>query len=237
MFFTLAVGVGLVVSFILAHRSGVLTRDYALAIIVVAAATLVGAKLYGSIERGGEFAPLSAELFAGYRAPGAVLGAALALSLLQRFLAVRPWAVADILAPGAAFGMAVFRIGCLLAGCCVGSVCELPWAIRLPRETLLWHKHVGEGLLPSTAGASLPVHPFALYLGGWSMIVGLAVSLYLRSKPKEGQVFLAYIALAGLGKFVIENYRSTNLPHIQYAALASGLIGAALFLYRRPVIH
>lgn len=38
----------------------------------------------------------------------------------------------DIIAPSAALGLAIGRIGCFLNGCCYGSVCELPWAVRFP---------------------------------------------------------------------------------------------------------
>lgn len=39
----------------------------------------------------------------------------------------------DIMAPSAALGMAIGRVGCLLNGCCWGGVCAaLPWAIQFP---------------------------------------------------------------------------------------------------------
>lgn len=38
----------------------------------------------------------------------------------------------DIIAPSAALGLAIGRIGCLANGCCHGSTCELPWAITFP---------------------------------------------------------------------------------------------------------
>jgi phosphatidylglycerol:prolipoprotein diacylglycerol transferase len=38
----------------------------------------------------------------------------------------------DILAPSAALGLAIGRIGCLLNGCCFGTTCDLPWAVRFP---------------------------------------------------------------------------------------------------------
>jgi len=38
----------------------------------------------------------------------------------------------DIIAPSAALGLAFGRVGCLVNGCCFGSTCELPWAIRFP---------------------------------------------------------------------------------------------------------
>jgi len=38
----------------------------------------------------------------------------------------------DIIAPSAALGLAIGRIGCFLNGCCYGSVCHLPWAVTFP---------------------------------------------------------------------------------------------------------
>lgn len=38
----------------------------------------------------------------------------------------------DILAPSAAFGLAIGRIGCFLNGCCFGATCDLPWAVEFP---------------------------------------------------------------------------------------------------------
>lgn len=38
----------------------------------------------------------------------------------------------DILAPSAALGLAIGRVGCFLNGCCYGGVCQEPWAVRFP---------------------------------------------------------------------------------------------------------
>ncbi len=38
----------------------------------------------------------------------------------------------DIMAPSAALGMAIGRLGCLLNGCCWGGACDLPWAVTFP---------------------------------------------------------------------------------------------------------
>ncbi|MFQ5805640.1 MAG: prolipoprotein diacylglyceryl transferase [Phycisphaerae bacterium] len=38
----------------------------------------------------------------------------------------------DIIAPSAGLGLAIGRIGCFLNGCCFGSTCDLPWAVRFP---------------------------------------------------------------------------------------------------------
>jgi phosphatidylglycerol:prolipoprotein diacylglycerol transferase len=38
----------------------------------------------------------------------------------------------DIIAPSAAMGLAIGRLGCFLNGCCWGGVCDLPWAVSFP---------------------------------------------------------------------------------------------------------
>lgn len=38
----------------------------------------------------------------------------------------------DIIAPSAALGLAVGRLGCFLNGCCYGATCEQPWAVSFP---------------------------------------------------------------------------------------------------------
>lgn len=38
----------------------------------------------------------------------------------------------DIVAPSAALGLAIGRVGCLLNGCCYGTTCEQSWAVRFP---------------------------------------------------------------------------------------------------------
>ncbi|RMF76196.1 MAG: prolipoprotein diacylglyceryl transferase, partial [Planctomycetota bacterium] len=38
----------------------------------------------------------------------------------------------DIVAPSAALGLALGRVGCFLNGCCWGGTCELPWGVEFP---------------------------------------------------------------------------------------------------------
>lgn len=38
----------------------------------------------------------------------------------------------DLIAPGMLLGVTLGRIGCFLNGCCYGSECDLPWAVRFP---------------------------------------------------------------------------------------------------------
>ena len=72
----------------------------------------------------------------------------------------------DVAAPAVAIGAAVGRIGCFLNGCCHGSVCDLPWAVRFPAGSHAWVRQLNAGLVPAGDPLSLPVHPDPALLGG-----------------------------------------------------------------------
>jgi len=58
----------------------------------------------------------------------------------------------DIMAPSSALGLAIGRVGCLLNGCCYGSTCDLPWAVRFPFGSSAtieqWQGHLPHAALP-----------------------------------------------------------------------------------------
>lgn len=67
----------------------------------------------------------------------------------------------DIIAPSAALGLAIGRIGCLLNGCCYGTTCELPWAVRFPYASPAaveqWKHGLPGAALPGELLVALPV--------------------------------------------------------------------------------
>jgi phosphatidylglycerol:prolipoprotein diacylglycerol transferase len=66
---------------------------------------------------------------------GALLAGAAAFFYYNWRRNLPPLAMADLLAPGVALGIALGRIGCFFNGCCFGGVCDLPWAVQFPRES------------------------------------------------------------------------------------------------------
>ena len=78
---------------------------------------------------------------------GSLLGGLFtAIVLLRRY----EWsilALADVVAPTLALGIAVGRIGCLLNGCCYGGVCDAPWALQFPPKSPPHYAQLRQGLL------------------------------------------------------------------------------------------
>jgi phosphatidylglycerol---prolipoprotein diacylglyceryl transferase len=123
---------------------------------------------------------------------GGLLGALLAGWLFASRRHKSFWALTDVAAPGIALGYAFARVGCFLNGCCHGHACNLPWAMRFPN-----------GELPNQL-----VHPTQLYAIVMSMMI-FFILIRLRGKfPRHGHLFLTYLALYSVGRFLLEFTRA-----------------------------
>lgn len=102
------------------------------------------------------------------------------------------WRLADALAPSLALGIGITRWGCLLAGCCYGTLSTLPWAVST---------HYAPGWR----------HPAQIY----ESILDLAIFglLWARRKKRatDGQLFLAFVGLYSIARFFVEFYREADL--------------------------
>ena len=129
---------------------------------------------------------------------GGVVGSSIAL-ILYSILKRQPlWQLADVAAPSIALGSALGRIGCLMTGCCYGSNCSLPWAIRFPVDHATHHE---------------PVHPVQIY----DSIISLALYLVLefgvfRRRRFDGQVFVVWLLVYPFARSLTELFRG-DYPH------------------------
>jgi phosphatidylglycerol:prolipoprotein diacylglycerol transferase len=130
---------------------------------------------------------------------GGVLGALVATYLLirrrgEKFL---PWA--DLAAPVIAFGYAIGRIGCFLAGCCYGRECDLPWGVRFP---------------PGVDAPSFVLrHPTQLYATFWELMVVAILLLSerrIKSESRAGRIFALWMFLHGIGRLIMEYFREDD---------------------------
>lgn len=140
---------------------------------------------------------------------GGMIGVTLAAILFTRLKKINLWRYGDILIPGAAIGLAIGRIGCLLAGCCYGGPCQAPWAIQYP------HDHVTGGI---------PVHPAPLYetfllLGVFALLLWID-----RRKPFEGLTAWSFFILYGFVRFALEYFRGDRLVWIDTLNLSASQV-------------
>lgn len=122
---------------------------------------------------------------------GGVVGAVLALWVFAKSKEISIFRVLDFLFPYVALVHAFGRIGCFLNGCCYGIICRLPWAVSFPQ-------------------APDPVHPTQLYEMAFDFILFWILSNRYAHRNFTGEVTALYFLFYGIGRFVIEFWRSEN---------------------------
>jgi len=95
----------------------------------------------------------------------------------------------DLTAPYLALGQAIGRIGCFLNGCCYGK--EVPWGVYFP--------NLGEH-----------VHPTQIYDAVGLLMIFFILKWFQKHNAVKGKVFVSYLFLAPLLRFVIEFFRADH---------------------------
>jgi len=146
---------------------------------------------------------------------GLILGSVFGLRVMKKNDLAIP-AFLDLGAPYIALGQSIGRIGCFLNGCCYGR--EVSWGIFFP---------VHEAHL----------HPTQLYSTAGLFVVFLILKSYQNKVSHPGQVFVLYLILASVLRFVVEFFRADhyvtvlNLSIYQFVCL--GILIAALYVHTR----
>lgn len=232
-FLVLGVGSGLLVTAVGLRRSKAGMDGRVLVILLLgAAAGLAGAKIESVLERGGALYDLRTEVGHGYRYPGGILAAAVAVSAAWRLTGggAALQAVADVLMPSAAAAMVVVRLGCFLAGCCHGSVTRQPWGVSFPAGSEAWERHVSLALLTADAPRSLAVHPLQLYFALGSLALAALGVWLIPRRAYAGQVALLCLLCDGLLKLGLEGLRDPPVPHLPWLSLAIAAVAGCTLL-------
>jgi phosphatidylglycerol:prolipoprotein diacylglycerol transferase len=173
--------------------------DIALWIVIWA---LIGAKGLLVLVEAPRYLSNPAELLGLLRAGGVFLGgffaAVVAGIVLFRRSKLPALVAMDAIIPSLAVGHAIGRLGCLMAGCCWGRVCELPWAITYTDQQAA--ANVGTPL-------HVALHPFPVYAALFNFgLYALLEWLYAR-RPDPGTVFATYLVVYGAGRSLLEMTR------------------------------
>lgn len=142
---------------------------------------------------------------------GGLGGGILAVWLYARAKKIPLADMLDFVAPGAALGLAVTRLGCFLNGCCFGRHTDLPWAVTFPPKSYVHYHQLTEGLI-SGGEACRPVHPTQLYELAAALAIFAALwALYPRRRFAGGIACLFGLLYAGW-RFVNEFFRADSGP-------------------------
>lgn len=129
------------------------------------------------------------------------------------------WPLADLVAPPLALGYGLVRIGCFLNGCCYGKPTNSFLGIVFP--------HLDH----------LARHPTQIYSSLLGFTLFLVLLVMQRKKSFDGQIFLLFLILYGVGRTAIESLREnlTVFGPVTVSQLVSVvvIIIAGIFYHRR----
>jgi phosphatidylglycerol:prolipoprotein diacylglycerol transferase len=124
------------------------------------------------------------------------------------------WECADLVAPSVAIGYAFTRIGCFLNGCCYGAPTSLPWGVR-------FHEH---GIVTP------PSHPTQIYAALASLAIFLLLTRLERLNRPSGFVFVSYLGLYSVYRFLIEFLRKGYSAQVWFGGITQAQ-GASIALF------
>jgi phosphatidylglycerol:prolipoprotein diacylglycerol transferase len=129
---------------------------------------------------------------------GFFLVAQLGIFLYCRWRGVSALALLDGWAFGAASGIPVGRVGCLLGGCCFGKPTDLPWGIVYT--------------IPGTAAfaryGGIPVHPTPVYMSLGIGLLWVVLLTLIRRRSPVGTVYLTAWTGYALTRITVEWFRA-----------------------------
>lgn len=206
-----------------------LNPDTILDIVIIGTpSAIIGARLYYCIFEFDQYKDNLVDIFkiweGGLAIYGGIIGAVAATVIYCHVKKVKLSKILDIGGVGLVIGQAIGRWGNFVNREAFGSHASslLPWRMRLYTDASM------------TTWAD--VHPTFLYESLWCVGV-LCVLLWLYRKKKfDGQIFLSYVLLYGLGRLWIEGLRTDSLylgpvRISQIVALVSA-IAAGILLWR-----
>jgi phosphatidylglycerol:prolipoprotein diacylglycerol transferase len=211
---------------------GALHVDFAIWLVIWA---LVGSRVLLILNELPRYLHNPAELLGLLRAGGVFLGgfiaALIAAVILLRRYKLEFLPTTDVIVPSLALGHAVGRIGCLLAGCCWGSSCDLPWSI-------IYRDQIASDRLGTPLHVSL--HPFPVYSFLFNFGLYLVLAWLYKKSLKPGRVLATYLFVYGIGRFLLEYTRGDRarglyfddiLSTSQLISIVMILAGAGLHLW------
>ncbi len=128
----------------------------------------------------------------------------------------------DLFMPSVALAQGFGRIGCFLAGCCYGAETSCPIGVVFPEGSL--------------APSGVPLLPTQLFSAGGDFLLALVLVLYAHKERRPGRTGALYLILYGIGRSVIEVFRSDFRGEIgvlstsQFISIFIVIIGLALFI-------
>ncbi|MCR4610795.1 MAG: prolipoprotein diacylglyceryl transferase [Lachnospiraceae bacterium] len=125
------------------------------------------------------------------------------------------WLVADIVSLGVILGQIAGRWGNFFNREAFGDYTNSLFAMMIPYDRIRSADFITDNMLDNlivqNGEVFVSVHPTFLYESLWNLCVLIFLILFRKHKKFDGQIFLLYIGLYGVGRFMIESLRTDQL--------------------------
>jgi phosphatidylglycerol---prolipoprotein diacylglyceryl transferase len=231
--FMLAIGIvlGIYLAKKEAIRSGVDPQTIeSFAFWVVVTSVLGSRFLYTFVEHGDHYWKHPIEFFyfhkGGLAFSGSLVTAIITAIVFSKKKNISIWKLLDIITPPVSLGLFFGKMGCFLAGCCYGKVCDLPWGVAFNHPQTLAEPR------------GIPLHPTQLYEGAAWLLLFFILYKYQLKNPKTGVVFALFALSYGVVRFILEYFRAdpghiSGLTTAQFFNIPLVIAAIALLLARR----
>lgn len=219
------------ISYIEARRRGEDTKHILNIALIIVPLGVIGARLYHVIDRWDYFMQNPGEIIGGQGLGifGAVIGGALGIIIYTRWKKLSTLRWFDIVAPGLLLAQAIGRWGNYFNQEIYGYPTSLPWGIYIAPENRM------PGYESYTH-----FHPLFFYEFLWNILgfaALMALGRKLRGWLKNGDIFLFYIIIYGIGRFYLEGLKIDvwtlgGIPTARWIAGAGILISAVIIVLR-----
>ena len=178
----------------------------------------------------GDFGKMIAIWEGGLAIYGAVIGALIAVLIFSRWKKVPFGDIVDIGAPCLILGQAIGRWGNFVNQEAFGNAILDPALQWFPYGVEITRQHtIFDTATNSWVNCTEVWHQATFfYESMWNLLVFVILMLYFKRAKHRGNVFVAYLMLYGLGRFVIEGLRTDSLWLIPGVIRVSQLLSAIL---------
>lgn len=244
----IAIGIisGLMYARFRAKASGQDPEIYSDFLVYALISAIIGARIYYVIFAWDQYKDNLLDIFAfregGLAIYGGVIGAVIALILYTRKKHLSFYQMADTAAPALALGQIIGRFGNFINMEAFGGPTDSIFGMalkaskaKIPNSML---QHIGK--LEGFDGNYLVVQPTFLYEAVWNLGVVLILQLYTKKKKFEGEIVALYFLLYGIGRAIIEGFRTdqliignTGIPASQLLAVILVVLSSGFIIYNR----
>lgn len=164
---------------------------------------------------------------------GGIIGGLITVIVMCHIKKLNFWKCADVICFGVLIGQIFGRWGNFFNREAFGKYTDSPFAMQIPVNAVNRPQDITTEMMNNLVTVNgidcIQVHPTFLYESVMNLCIFLFLLWYRKRKKFEGEIFLWYMALYGLGRSSIERLRTDQLRIAGTAIPVSQLLGILLF--------